>query len=282
VLVLVSIALMTTDHRNRHLESVRTVIATMVYPLQALVDLPSTFGGWLGEAMASRQTLLEENKRLRDEKVGTSLRLLRFESLERENERLRQLLASTRKLEGDRFVITELLAVGLDPYNHQVVVNKGLRDDIYPGQPLLAAEGVMGQVSHLNPFSATAILITDPSHALPVELNRNGMRTLARGTGIANRLSLPHIPNAADIHIGDLLVTSGLGGRFPRGYPVATVDTIERDPGSPFARISAVTTAPLDKSLEALLIWPDLGRVESDVNEVTTEPEAPQSEQVAP
>lgn len=241
------------------METVRTVIATVVYPLQALVDLPSTFGGWLGEAMASRQTLLEENARLRKERIGASLRLQRVAYLEREVERLRRLLASSRKVVGDRFVITELLAVGLDPYNHQVVVNKGMRDGLYLGQPLLAAEGVMGQVSHLNPFSATAILITDPSHALPVEVNRNGMRTLARGTGIANRLSLPHIPNDADIRIGDLLVTSGLGGRFPRGYPVATVDAIERDPGSPFARISATTSAPLDKSLEALLIWPELG-----------------------
>lgn len=255
VLVVASIALMTTDHRNRHLEGVRTVIATVVYPLQALVNLPSTFGGWLGESLTSRQLLLEENRRLREGEIEASLRLQRLASLERENERLRKLLASSRKVEGLRYVIAELLAVDVDPYNHQVLINKGLRDDIYLGQPLFAAEGVMGQIVHLNPLSSSAILITDPSHALPVELNRNGMRTLARGTGISGHLSLPHIPNDADIRVGDLLVTSGLGGRFPPGYPVATVEAIERDPGSPFARITAVTSAPLDKSHEALLVW---------------------------
>jgi len=176
-------------------------------------------------------------------------------ALEVENIRLRELLDSSFEV-GEKVLIAELMSVNLDPYKHQVVINKGELHDVYPGQPLVDADGVMGQIVHAGPYSSTAILITDTSHAIPVQVNRNGLRTIALGSGSINRLELPYIPNSADIRPGDLLTTSGLGGRFPPGYPVATVETVEHDPGSAFASVNATPLAHLNSSREVLLVWP--------------------------
>jgi len=172
-----------------------------------------------------------------------------------ENKRLKQLLDSSIKLEG-RSLVAELLQIDPDPGKHQIVIDKGSRHSVFEGQPLLDATGIFGQILHVGPFSSTAILITDPDHALPVQVNRNGLRTIAVGTGNLHRLDLPHVPNNADIKVGDLLITSGLGGRFPADYPVATVASVEPNPGSPFAKVIAIPTAHLDRSREVLLVWP--------------------------
>jgi len=244
---------MTVDHRYQHLETVRTVLATALSPLQSLVNLPVEISDWAGETFASRQRLLAENAELHAWRLQQQASLQRQAALLEENARLRRLLGASQ-LVPEEVTVAELVAVDVDPYRHQVVVNKGLRDGVHLEQPLLAAEGVMGQILHLGVFSSTAILITDPSHALPVQVNRTGMRTVARGTGTANRLVLPHIPNDADIQVGDLLVTSGLGGRFPRGYPVGEITLVERDPGRPFATVTATPSAQLDRTFEVLLV----------------------------
>lgn len=272
--MLVSVVLMTVDHRFQHLEKVRTVLSTALSPLQTLVSLPVELGDWAGETFASRQSLLEENAELHAWRLQQQASLQRQEALLEENARLRRLLGASQRVP-EEVTVAELVAVDVDPYRHQVVVNKGLRDGVHLEQPLLAAEGVMGQILHLDAFSATAILITDPSHALPVQINRTGMRTVARGTGTPNRLQLPHIPNDADIQVGDLLVTSGLGGRFPRGYPVGEVTLVERDPGRPFATVTANPSAQLDRSLEMLLVKrrPDeKEEITTAVDEVTSLP----------
>ncbi len=124
------------------------------------------------------------------------------------------------------------------------------------GQPLIDAHGVMGQVIHVSPFSSSALLITDPSHALPVQLNRNGLRSVAVGTGASNTLELTHLPNNADVVVGDIVVTSGLGGRFPSGYPVGTVISVETDTGQPFAKVAVEPAAQLERNREVLLVWP--------------------------
>ena len=252
-LVLVSVVLMTLDHRFHHLETVRSVIATVLSPLQSLVNLPVELSDWAGETFASRQRLLEENAELHAWRLEQQASLQRQAALLQENARLRRLLGASERVP-EEVLVAELVAVDVDPYRHQVVVNKGLVDGVHLEQPLLAAEGVMGQILHLGAVNATAILITDPSHALPVQVNRTGMRTVARGTGTPNRLQLPHIPNDADIQVGDLLVTSGLGGRFPRGYPVGEITEVERDPGRPFATVIATPSVQLDRSLEVLLV----------------------------
>ncbi|WJW75933.1 rod shape-determining protein MreC [Thiohalobacter sp. IOR34] len=253
--MLASVALMTLDHRQQHLESLRSALSVAVYPLQLVVDLPNSFGEWLHESFATRRHLAEENARLHTEHLVLKAELQKLSALQAENLRLRELLDSSFKV-GERVLIAELLSVDLDPYRHEVVLNKGSRQGVFDGQPLVDANGIMGQVVHVGPFTATAMLITDPAHAIPVQVNRNGLRTIALGIGSIDRLSLPHIPNSADIQVGDLLVSSGLGGRFPHGYPVGVVSKVQLDPGQAFARVVARPLAELDRSREVLLVWP--------------------------
>ena len=255
VVVVLSIALMSVDHRAKHLESVRGVLATVLYPLQYAVDLPIQAGDWLAENLTSRQALVTENDRLREEHFRVQSRLEKYAELEAENNRLRGLLDSSAKV-GERVLIAEILSVDMDPFSRRIVLNKGTRDGVVPGQSLIDSNGVMGQVVHAGPFSSSALLITDPSHALPVQVHRNGLRSVAVGTGSLNMLELSHIPNNADMRVGDVLVTSGLGGRFPRGYPVGVVTSVERNGARPFATVQAQPSARLERNREVLLIWP--------------------------
>ncbi len=252
---LASIILMTVDQRLHRLENVRAGLSAMLYPLQQLVDLPSAGFNWLSDTLSSHTQLLHENRMLRDQRLLLQTRMLRYEALQAENKRLKLLLDSSVKLEG-RSLVAELLEVDLDPGKHQIVIDKGSRHGVFEGQPLLDATGIMGQILHVGPFSSTAILITDPDHALPVQVNRNGLRTIAVGTGDLHRLDLPYVPNNADIRVGDLLITSGLGGRFPADYPVAIIAKVVANPAGPFAKVSAIPTAHLDRSREVLLAWP--------------------------
>ena len=254
LLGLLSLMLMALDHRMGHLESVRAALSVVVYPIRYAADLPNTAIHRIGAFLTDRQTLLRENRDLHATQVLLRAQLQKFEALERENARLRALLHSSTQA-GERVLIAELLSVDLDPYKHQLSINKGSADGVYIGQPLLDAHGVMGQITHTGPFSSTALLITDTSHATPVQFNRTGIRTIAIGAGDLNRLELPHLPNNVDVEAGDLLVTSGLGGRFPYGYPVAVVTGIETDPSGSFAHIRAVPAAHLDRTREVLLVW---------------------------
>jgi rod shape-determining protein MreC len=254
--VLASILLMTVDHRDQHLESIRAGVSIALYPLQYLVGMPAVAGNWATEALTTRTHLVRENSRLRTEHLLLEARLQKYAALESENIRLRDLLQSSQNI-AERVLIAELLAVDLDPFKRQVLLNKGTESGVFEGHPLIDAKGVMGQVMHVTAFSSTAILLTDPSHALPVQVNRNGLRAIALGTGEPDLLELPHIPNSADVQVGDLLVTSGLGQRFPRGYPVATVTVVEKDATLPYARVQARPTADLERIREALLVWPN-------------------------
>ena len=254
VFVVVSLVLMTVDHRQHHLESVRSALSFVVSPLQYMLSLPMDAGDWLGEALSSRQTLEQENAELRSRELLQSARLQKLAALEAENTRLRSLLDSSFKV-GERVLVAELLEVDFDPFSQEIVINKGSHDGVEMGQSIVDAEGVMGQVVHVAPFTSTAMLITDPSHAIPVAVNRNGLRAVAMGTGAADRLDVPNLPLNADIKEGDLLVTSGLGGRFPPGYPVAVVKKVVRNPGQPFSDVTAQPTAHLEQSREVLLVW---------------------------
>jgi rod shape-determining protein MreC len=253
VLVVLSLALMTLDHRQHHLDSIRSALSVVVYPLQALLDLPGNAGLWFREALATRRQLQEENASLRTQHLMLRSRLQKLEALEAENRRLRELLDSSFQL-GERVLVAELMSVNLDPYKHLVALNKGDLEDVYLGQAVLDEAGIMGQVIHVGPLTSSVMLITDPDHAIPVLLNRTGLRTVALGTGAINQLDLPHIPVTADIRPGDLLVSSGLGGRFPPGYPVAVVETVVQDPGQAFSQVSATPRARLDRSREVLLV----------------------------
>lgn len=255
LLVLASVFLMTLDHRQQHLQAIRSTVAVVLYPMEYLVSLPAKAGNWASEALAARTHLISENRSLRGQLLELEARLLKFDALLAENTRLREMLQSSHKV-GERLLVAELLAVDMDPFKRQAVLNKGSRAGVYRGHPVLDAKGVMGQVSGVSPVSSVATLITDPSHAIPVQVNRNGLRAIALGTGEADRLELPHIPNNADIQVGDLLVTSGLDRRFPPGYPVAEVHRIDKDPSQSYASIQARPTAQLERVREVLLVWP--------------------------
>jgi rod shape-determining protein MreC len=252
--VVISLALMVVDHRQHHLETVRSVLSVVIYPLQFTADLPLSASRWISDTFSTRNRLQEENRELRKQNLLLRAQQQKLLALETENMRLRDLLDSSLKI-GDRVLIAELMAVDLDPYRQQVTIDKGSSSGVYQGQPVLDANAVMGQVMHVNRFTSTVLMITDARHALPVQINRNGLRTIAMGTGRINELELPHLPNNADIQVGDLLVTSGLGGRFPAGYPVAEVASVTREPGQPFAEVTARPSAHLDRTREALLVW---------------------------
>jgi len=254
VFLVLSLSLMTLDHRFGHLDRIREVLEVAVSPIQYVVNLPFAASDWASDSFAARTTLQEENERLHREQLLLRERLQRFEGVQQENARLRELLEASQRLE-QRVMVAELLSVDLDPYKQEILLNKGSRDGVRVGQPMIDAEGVMGQVVRVNPLHATAILVSDPSHALPVQVIRNGLRTLAVGTGSPERLELRHIPNSADIRVGDIVTTSGLGGRFPPDYPVAEVTEVERLTGEPFARVEARPLARIDRSREVLLVW---------------------------
>lgn len=254
VLLAVSIILMVLDHRQNHLGAVRQAIGAAVYPLQVIVDAPFRLWNWIREGTAERNQLQLEVSRLEAERLLTNARLQRLTALEAENARLRDLLEARSQVR-DEVRVAEIMAVDANPYRHNIVIDIGERDGAYDGQAIVDAAGVIGQIIETGLATSQAMLISDPSHSLPVEVNRNGLRTIANGTGEFGRLDLPFVTNNADIRPGDLLVTSGLGGAFPAGYPVAVIATVNRIPQEPFADVTATPAAALDQVREVMLIW---------------------------
>jgi rod shape-determining protein MreC len=257
LLAIVCIALMLLDRREQHLVRVRQALSVVVYPVRVIVDLPFSTWNSLRDTFAERDALIAENREFRRERLETESRLQRLEALERENVRLRALLDSTARV-GSRSLVAEILAVDLDPYRQRFDLNRGLVDGVYVGQALIDGQGVVGQVVRVGPLTSEAVLITDPDHAVPVSVNRNGLRTIAVGTGDSHRLRLPYLTNNADITEGDLLISSGLGGVFPAGYPVARVLEVKPRPDQAFAEIIAEPASSLDRDREVLLVWTEL------------------------
>ena len=262
-LTFLCIALMFFDHREHHLDAARNAISAAVYPLRVIVDAPVRLWRWAGETTQSRGDLRIENDRLRAENLLTQARLQRLNALAAENARLRAMLDAREQFEY-RVRVAEIMAVDANPFRHSLVIDVGTIDDVYDGQAIVDADGVVGQVIRTSPMKSEAILISDPGHALPVEINRNGLRTIAYGTGEFARLDLPGLANNADIEVGDLLVTSGLGGAFPSGYPVAYVTTVNRIPQQPFADVSATPIVALDQVREVMLVWSSARRTLSE------------------
>ena len=228
-LIFVSIALMYVDRQQNHLDAVRTAIGAAVYPLQIIVDAPARLWNWMGDSTTSRNELELENERLRTEQLLTRARLQRLNALEAENERLRGLLDARSRVRDD-VRVAGILSIDASPFVEGLVIDAGSQHGVYDGQALVDADGVVGQVIQTGLMTSQAMLISDTNHALPVEVNRNGLRTVAIGTGEIDSLALNYLVNNADIEVGDLLVTSGLGGAFPAGYPVAIVDNVTRIP----------------------------------------------------
>jgi len=275
---LLSIALMLLNQHMPWMESVRSVLSTVVYPLQVIVDSPVRGTSWAAESVKTRRQLLSDNRSLYEQNRRLHTLLLQQQSLEAENQRLRELLNSSRRLP-QGFVAARLLAVDMNPFRQEVMIDKGTQDGITQGMAFVDANGVMGQVVRVHQYHAEGMLVSDPAHAVPVQVLRNGLRSIAAGTGKTDHLSLLYLPINADIKVGDTLVTSGLGLRFPPDYPVAVVESIERPPGEAFAIIKASPLAALDRSREVLLVSYKLdkdGKIESPAPAEETDPTAEQ------
>jgi rod shape-determining protein MreC len=281
VLAAAAAGLMVADHRQHHLAAIRDGVATLAYPIQWAVSAPVQAWDAMRESFATRTRVQAENVKLASDNLVLRLKLLRFDSLEQENQRLRAARESSSRAV-QRTLVAEILRVDLDPFRQRVLVNKGTRAGVFRGQAAIDANGIFGQVTRAGPLSAEIILITDPEHAIPVQVNRTGARSIALGTGRSGLLSLPYLPQNTDVIVGDLLVSSGLGGVYPPGYPVAKVASVVRDPGQPLLAVEAEPLAGLDRVPEVLLVWFDSAIVEPEAGQEDQPPAAAAAPGAAP
>lgn len=225
-----------------------------MHPVLVVINFPSKAYDWVTEANIDHNTLIEAHRTLTSENLILKAKLLKFEALEKENTRLHSLLESSFKI-GEQFISASLINVNLNPNTQTVIIDKGKRFDLFTGQAALNENGVIGQVIDVLPLSSSIMLITDPNHAIPIEINRTGLRTIATGNGAQNTITLPYLPHNVDIEVGDLLTTSGLGGVFPVGYPVATITQLSPVAGEAFMYAEAETVAKIESTRELLLVW---------------------------
>ncbi|HWW30652.1 MAG TPA: rod shape-determining protein MreC [Steroidobacteraceae bacterium] len=251
---LLALGLMIVDKRYDHLGRIRRVLSVVAYPVQIAVSSPFDGWNWFRNSVTTRDTLRTEKTKLEAQLRVAQFRLQRYEALEAESQRLRALRDSTAGVT-DRFLIGDVMNVDLDAFRERVLVDKGASDGVYVGQAVLDSGGVFGQVARVGELTSEVILVSDAAHAIPVQINRTGLRTIAVGSGDMSLLKLPYLPTSADIIAGDLLVTSGLGGGFPAGYPVGTVADVKRDPAQSLADVDVKPAAALDRSRELLFVW---------------------------
>ncbi len=253
-----SVVLITLEITTRLLEPVRSSIGTVMSPVQFVAETPYFLGAAAGNLFATRNRMLERNAELNRRILELSQVSQQYLALKTENERLRELLGSQARVPAE-VVIAELVAVIPAPNTHQIIIDKGADDGVMIGQAVIDAVGLFGQIVEVEQYSSRVLLITDVSHAVPVQVNRNGVRSIAGGTGRLDRLELENVPVTADIKEGDLMETSGLGGRFPPGYPVGVVDSVVIEPTSAFALVRVRPNAQLDRSRHVLVVFPDSG-----------------------
>ena len=247
--------MMLADSRFDYLSQVRFYASYLVTPLHWLADTPRSISDSVNNNFQSRSYLIGENQRMKEQLLTLQFRLQKLEHLEAENKRLNELLNASSIVD-ERGVLAQVTGESPDPFIKRVLINKGSVDGVFSGQPVLDAFGLMGQVIEVEPFSSWVLLITDPQHSTPVQVNRNGNRAIASGTQDSlHRLTLNNISDTFDIVDGDVLVTSGFGGRFPAGYPVGVVSNVVHDPGAPFAEVIVEPTAQLDRSRNVLLVF---------------------------
>lgn len=256
MLVVLSVVLMVVDARFEVLHPLRSQVGVITEPAYRVARMPLTLWEGATQQFTSRSELMAENEKLKAEALLMQGRLQKLATLTEQNVRLRELLNSAALVD-ERVLVTELIGVDPNPFTHRILIDKGEKDGLFLGQPVLDARGLMGQVVEVMPYTARVLLLTDTNHSIPVQVNRNGLRAIAAGSGNPERLELRHVADTADIKEGDLLVSSGMGQRFPAGYPVATVSEVIHDSGQPFAIVRAVPTAALNRSRYMLLVFTD-------------------------
>ena len=270
---LLAVVLMAMDHRGKYVPKVRSIAENAVEPFYHLVEWPVTATRDLIDRFESRKKLRRQVETLQEQLLLQQADLQRLDTLHEENRRLRALFEGSETLTFE-YHFAELLRVDLDPFSHKVLIDQGSSDGVTVGQAVIDGAGVMGQVEDVHLHFSNVRLISDPNHALPVQINRTGLRTVAFGSGTTDSLNLPNVPLEADIRAGDLIVTSGLGDRFPGGYPVALVTEIDRETGRPFAHVQAQPLAALDRGREVLLIRPRPSLEVPELLELPTENES--------
>lgn len=258
LVAVVSFVLIFVDHRFDYLKPVRFTLSIVVAPIQYLAHIPAGIADWSSNTVRSRSSLEEENARLQTEVLVLKRRVQKLASTLAENTRLKELMNASDMLD-DQVLIAEIIGVNPNPFRHELILNKGSEDGVFEGQAVLDAEGLMGQVVEVGALTSRVLLITDVTHGVPVHVNRNGVRAIAVGSGKLDMLRLIHVPATADVVKGDLLVSSGLGGRFPKGYPVGVVTKVAHDSGQPFAIVEAQPMANLDRSRHVLLVFSQEG-----------------------
>lgn len=274
VILTISLVIIFSDHKTGYFSSVRYYVSYLTAPIQNLANIPHQLSEWLSTQGRSRADLMEENAQLQAQALLLKRRVQKLISLSAENIRLRELLNSSDLLE-ESVTVGEIIGVDQDPARHEIIINKGKSDGIYVNLPVLDASGLMGQIIEVGALSSRAILISDPNHALPVQVNRNSVRAIAVGSGSLDRLLLSHVPDTADIVVGDTLVSSGLGQRFPEGYPVGVVTRVDHDPGKAFAIVEAKPSAQLDRSRNVLLVFKEQSELQLQAPVVPGSEQAP-------
>lgn len=242
------------EKRLDNFSSIRAALSVPVAPFQYLVSWPTQVINNLKIILSSHDDLIKENLRLKTDQLLLRSQLQRLIAIESENNYLKALLQSSQQVKS-KTLIAELLAVDSEPFVRQVVLDKGTRDGVYIGQPVLDASGVMGQVMQVGPLTSHVLLINDPHSGIPVQNARSGLRATAVGDSYSGKLRLMYIPKTADIKPNDIFITSGLGDRYPEGYPVGKVLSVNKDPAHQFADIIVEPSARLESSRQVLLIW---------------------------
>ena len=255
VCAIIAFALMFAEQRMPRMAEFRAHLSTLVAPVQWVVSLPSEGLTWAALVLSDQGELIEENQHLREQLLMLSHRVQRMASLTAENVRLRELLGAARRSDMP-YMTAELLSLDSDPFTYQMVIDRGRSDGAYVGQPVMDASGLIGQVTSVSAYTSRVLMLADASHAVPAKINRNGLRFIVQGSGRYDSLEVLHVPDTADIREGDLLVTSGLAGRFPEGYPVARVVEVVHDPGEPFAQVEAEPVSQPERSRHFLLLFP--------------------------
>ncbi|MFZ0501703.1 MAG: rod shape-determining protein MreC [Steroidobacteraceae bacterium] len=251
---IVSIVFMILDQRFDWLERAHYILQAASYPVELAVSSPVEAWRWVQQSFATRDSIEAENQRLRTRLRGLELRSMRYDALAQQNAALIGLRNSLPPV-AQRWLPADIVNVQLNSLRQRVLIDRGSANSLTAGQAVLDDDGVVGQTMHVGPWSAQVILITDPEHELPVEIERTGLRTIAVGAGDSTSLGLPYLPANADVHPGDVLVTSGLGGVFPPGYPVARVTEVRKDTVEPLAHVRAAPFAHLDTDTEVMLVW---------------------------
>lgn len=277
--LVLSVLLIFVDHKLEGFKSTRVYLNSLMSPIQYLANLPGLILSESAQRLTSKEQLLAENQTMSNQLLLMSEKLQQFDVVVKENEQLRSLLKAPMRKDS-RKMVAELMAVDKNPYSQQVVINKGAIDGVYLSQPVIDDSGIVGQVMEVGSTNSRVLLVADVTHAIPVRSLRNDIRFIATGSGSLKELYVEHVPHSVDIQEGDLLVSSGLGGVFPEGYPVARVTQVVRDESRPFARVIVTPTANLDRLRHLLLLWQEGDDRGESVDEIEGESEIEPEEKV--